>query len=99
MKLGLVLQMSQKQRELDLMLYRLDTLEKRFDQIERAILTQKSENINSELLNIVLSLVRPHNHQSANKVAATPVPQSQIQHPTEPIPGSTFMFTRRKTVL
>lgn len=92
--------MSQKQRELDLILYRLETLEKRIDNIERAMLTQKSENINTELLNVVLSMVRPQAHQHHTETPVGVISASQqIQHQADTVPGSSFMFNRRKTVV
>lgn len=102
--------MSVKRRdELDLVQYRLDALERRLESVERALLSKSdSGSINTELLNIVLSMVRNPSHTPS---ASGPTTTTQSA-PVAPIEASTtqpagecstigksFMFDRRKTVV
>ena len=88
--------MSKKEAEYNA--YRIDALEKRLERIEQALDDMKKNNINTELLNIVLGLVRPA------PVAATPsvpvvadAPTAAAEDPKQTI--SPFLFARRKTIV
>lgn len=87
----------------DLIMYRLDTMDKRLDQIERTIQSKNDGSINTELLNIVLSMVRsqaPVVPNVPNKVVESSGVTTQSEGVVEPSPcGSSFMFNRRKTVV
>lgn len=94
--------MSKRQAdEINLINYRLDTLEKRIDNIEKLVQSSKNDNINTELLNIVLSLVKPSLSQKVENErisATTQHVESQKPNAAEDC-GSSFLFNRRKTII
>jgi tetrahydromethanopterin S-methyltransferase subunit G len=94
--------MSKRQAdEINLINYRLDTLEKRLENIEKLVQSSKNDNINTELLNIVLSLVKPSLSQKLDN--ESPPTSQRVEtskaNPTVEDCGSSFLFGRRKTVL
>jgi len=96
--------MAKRRDDIDLIMYRLDTIEKRMDTIERALLNKNDSSINTELLSIVLNMVRQQTHapqrhseqQAHGNVASEP---SSIQHDKQENCGSSFLFNRRKTII
>ena len=100
--------MAGKRRDdLDLIMYRLDTIEKRMDTLERALLNKNDSSINTELLNIVLSMVRQQAAPVAAAVAGTQESVASVEkgaatkHADDAasVCGQSFMFNRRKTVI
>lgn len=95
----------------DIIMYRLDMLERRLGEIEKAMLTKSDSGINTELLNIILSMVKKQipqqedaptheAHQVASSAASKAAPQAQAAPCLVPAePGASFMFNRRKTVV
>lgn len=99
--------MSVKRRdELDLVQYRLDTLERRLESVERTLLSKTdSGSINTELLNIVLNMVRGSpSYPSPAKASTEPPDQLTTTTPdacdnSHSTVGKSFIFDRRKTVV
>lgn len=96
--------MAKRREDLDLIMYRLDTIDKRIDTLERAVLSRgDSSSINTELLNIVLGMVRqqaqPQVVQHQESVVSSSASSVEAQQKAPVDCGSSFLFNRRKTVI
>lgn len=97
--------MSKRRDETEIFNYRLDALEKKIEKIEQMLTSKESGNINTELLNIVLSMVRPQQPMQVVQPAASSAVPAVASEPvgsdaaSGPNCGNTFMFHRRKTMI
>lgn len=94
---------SRKKEELDIMTYRLDSIERRIELLERTLLTNKSESssINSELLGLVVSMLK---QQTPTHIPTSTSTSTNQLHETKecdaPITlGQSLAFARRKTIV
>ena len=98
--------MAKRQKEdLSILEYRLDVLERRLDSLEKLVNTGKTDNINTELLGMLLSMVKQNIQQPQQQNnTSTPAIKQQEESPqdetiTKVSCGETFMFNRRRTLV
>lgn len=95
-----------KQRDdMDVFTYRMDSLERRLENIEKAIQTLQTSktDVNTELLHMLLGLVKQQAAPAHHVVAAS----AQQKEPASPVaskaqnecPPPEFSFGRRRTVV
>lgn len=86
---------------IDLLVYRLDTIEKRLDNMEKTLLSKSDAgSINTELLNIVLNMMRQQTTQQEVQIPKSTSPVSENDSAAnDNCVGRTFMFERRKTIV
>lgn len=84
--------------------YRLDVLERRLDTIERLLHSNKNENINTELLSMLLNVVKQNiPTQKTNDTEMQQPNHKAVSLSDESIPPTTctesFLFNRRRTLI
>jgi hypothetical protein len=86
--------------EVEFLTYRIDMLEKKLETIEKLLLSHNKTDINSELLKLLLNMVKG---QAVTEAAApaTPAskPSSQSPRSQSPERGDLFGFSRRRTIV
>jgi hypothetical protein len=83
--------------ELEFLTYRIDVLEKKLETIEKLLLSHNKTDINSELLKMLLNMMKG---QIAPE--ATPPPLTVPKSPPRshsPEKGDLFGFARRRTIV
>lgn len=81
--------------EVEFLTYRIDMLEKKLETIEKLLLTHNKSDINSEILKLLLNVVKGQVAAPADAPAtAPPAPRSQ-----SPERGDLFGFNRRRTIV
>lgn len=79
--------------ELEFLTYRIDLIEKKLETIEKLLLTHNKTDINSEILKLLLNVVKGQVMPSSD--TSTPPP---IRSPS-PEKGDLFGFSRRRTIV
>lgn len=86
--------------EVDFLSYRIDMLEKKLDSIEKLLLSHNKTDINSELLKLLLNMVKAPSAESAPAAATTATKQpSTSPRAQSPERGDLFGFARRRTIV
>ena len=96
-----------KRDDFDILSYKVDTLERRLENIEKALLSMQHNgkgDINAELLHMLVDMIKQKNKSPPRQRASSPIQQhatettTQSQEATKET-GDLFGFQRRRSIM